>query len=115
MNRDITVLYRRILLHETDIDPAIIHDLRFSFHMPAAKTLSVTSDMINNFEAIFELASKTFLRKEDMQTKDGDDDPQSPIMRAYKKLLIKTDKYASSQNLIDSSDLPEEGKEEGEE
>lgn len=141
MNRDITVLYRRILLHETDIDPAIIHDLRFSFHMPAAKTLSVTSDMINNFEAIFELAAKTFLRKEDMQTKDGDDDPQSPIMRAYKKLLmgkylpqldveefekmaeqarleannIKVDKYPSSQNLIDSSDLPEEGKEEGEE
>lgn len=136
-NRDITMLYRKILRWETDIDPEIIHDLKFVFHMPAAKTLSVTSDMISNFEAVFQLAYTTFLTKKEQQNEDGNDDPISDIMRNYKKLMIgkylpqidveelekmaneareetnkmKLDKTAPEQNLIDSSDLPEEGAE----
>lgn len=137
MNRDITMLYRRILRWETDIDPNIIQDLKFVFHMPSAKTLSVTAEMISNFDAFFQLASTTFLTKKEQQNADGNDDPISDIMRNYKKLLIgkylpqidveeleqlandarketnqiKLDKTIPEKNLIDDADLPAEGAE----
>ena len=137
MNRDITMLYRRILRWETDIDPNIIQDLKFVFHMPSAKTLSVTAEMISNFDAFFQLASTTFLTKKEQQNADGNDDPVSDIMRNYKKLLIgkylpqidveeleklandarketnqiKLDKTIPEKNLIDDADLPAEGAE----
>lgn len=137
MNRDITMLYRKILRWETDIDPNIIQDLKFVFHMPSAKTLSVTAEMISNFDAFFQLASTTFLTKKEQQNADGNDDPVSDIMRNYKKLLIgkylpqidveeleklandarketnqiKLDKTIPEKNLIDDADLPAEGAE----
>ena len=137
MNRDITMLYRKILKYTTDIDPEILQDLRFVFHMPTAKTLSVTSDMISNFEAFFQLAYTTVLKKSEQQNADGQDDPTSDIMRTFKKKLIgkylpqcdveeweklaneareevnqtKMDKTIPEKNLIDDSNLPEEGAE----
>lgn len=137
MNRDITMLYRKILRWETDIDPNIIQDLKFVFHMPSAKTLSVTAEMISNFDVFFQLASTTFLTKKEQQNADGNDDPVSDIMRNYKKLLIgkylpqidveeleklandarketnqiKLDKTIPEKNLIDDADLPAEGAE----
>ncbi len=137
MNRDITMLYRKILRWETDIDPNIIQDLKFVFHMPSAKTLSVTAEMISNFDAFFQLASTTFLTKKEQQNADGNDDPVSDIMRNYKKLLIgkylpqidveeleklandarketnqiKLDKTIPEKNLIDDADLSEKGAE----
>lgn len=137
MNRDITMLYRKILKYTTDIDPEILQDLRFVFHMPTAKTLSVTSDMISNFDAFFQLAYTTVLKKTEQQNADGQDDPTSDIMRAFKKKLIgkylpqcdveeweklaneareevnqtKMDKTIPEKNLIDDSNLPEEGAE----
>lgn len=137
MNRDITMLYRKILKYTTDIDPEILQDLRFVFHMPTAKTLSVTSDMISNFEAFFQLAYTTVLKKSEQQNADGQEDPTSDIMRTFKKKLIgkylpqcdveeweklaneareevnqtKMDKTIPEKNLIDDSNLPEEGAE----
>lgn len=137
-NRDITNLYRKILRWETDIDPEILQTLKFTFRMPSAKTLSVTSDMISNFESFFELASTTFLTKKEQQDEDGHDDPQSDIMRNYKKKLIgkylptidveeleklanearqetnksKLEQTIAEKNLVDDSDLPEKGDEE---
>jgi hypothetical protein len=137
MNRDITMLYRKILKYTTDIDPEILQDLRFVFHMPTAKTLSVTSEMISNFDAFFQLAYTTVLKKSEQQNADGQDDPTSDIMRAFKKKLIgkylpqcdveeweklaneareevnqtKMDKTIPEKNLIDDSNLPEEGAE----
>lgn len=137
-NRDITNLYRKILRWETDIDPNILQTLKFTFRMPSAKTLSVTSDMISNFESFFELASTTFLTKKEQQDEDGHDDPQSDIMRNYKKKLIgkylptidieeleklanearqetnksKLEQTIAEKNLVDDSDLPEKGDEE---
>ena len=137
-NRDITLLYRKILRWETDIDPEILQTLKFTFRMVAAKTLAVTSDMISNFESFFELAAQTFLTKKEQQDEEGHDDPQSDIMREYKKKLIgkylptidveeleklaneareeanrlKLERTIAEKNLIDDSDLPEEGAEE---
>jgi hypothetical protein len=137
MNRDVTVLYRKILKYETDIDPQILANLKFTFHMPSAKTLSVTAEMIQNFESFFTLASSTILTKKEQQNKDGQDDPTSDIMRNFKKRLITKylpqidveeleklaneareetnqttlDKTIPEKNLIDDADLPEEGAE----
>lgn len=137
-NRDITNLYRKILRWETDIDPEILSTLRFTFRMPSAKTLEVTSDMIGNFESFFELAAATFLTKKEQEDKEGSDDPKSNIMREYKKKLLakyipqidieeleklanearekanklKLAETIAEKNLIDDSDLPEEGAEE---
>jgi hypothetical protein len=106
--------------------------------MPSAKTLEVTSDMIGNFESFFELAAATFLTKKEQEDKEGSDDPKSNIMREYKKKLLakyipqidieeleklanearekanklKLAETIAEKNLIDDSDLPEEGAEE---
>jgi hypothetical protein len=137
-NRDITRLYRVILRWETDIDPEILQDLKFMFRMPSAKTLSITADMISNFEAFYELMSKVLMTKEEQNGGGDQEDPQSPIMREFKKGLIakylpsidveECEKIANEarkaanvtklketipeKNLIDDADVPEEGEEE---
>ena len=134
MNRDITVLYRKILRWETDIDPVILQDLKFVFHMPSAETLKVTSGMISDFNSFWELAYQTILTKKEQEPDDKADDI-SNIMRTYKKKLItkylpqvdveeleklanearqevnqmKLEETIAEKNLIDDADLEEEG------
>ena len=134
MNRDITVLYRKILRWETDIDPNILQDLKFVFHMPSAETLKVTSGMISDFNSFWELAYQTILTKKEQEPDDKADDI-SDIMRTYKKKLIskylpqvdveeleklaneareevnqmKLEQTIAEKNLIDDADLEEEG------
>ena len=87
MNFDITRLYRRILRWETDIDPVIIRDLKFIFRKPAAKELNVTSEMINNFNALTELAVGIFLTKEETKGGNGEE-TDTDVVREFKKLLL---------------------------
>jgi hypothetical protein len=134
MNRDITQLYRKILRWETDIDPVILQDLKFVFHMPSAETLKVTSGMISDFNSFWELAYQTILTKKEQEPDDKADDI-SNIMRTYKKKLItkylpqvdveeleklanearqevnqmKLEETIAEKNLIDDADLEEEG------
>jgi hypothetical protein len=133
MNRDITQLYRKILRWETDIDPVILQDLKFVFHMPSAETLKVTSGMISDFNSFWELAYQTILTKKEQEPDDKADDI-SNIMRTYKKKLItkylpqvdveeleklanearqevnqmKLEETIAEKNLIDDADLEEE-------
>lgn len=88
MNPDITRLYRIILRWETDIDPKILRNLKFSFKMNAAKSLTVTTEMLNNFNAVFDIASQTFLTKEEQKEAEADKEDQGGVVRKYKKLLI---------------------------
>lgn len=85
LNHDITKLYRKIMLWETDIDPAIIRDMRFVLRMPAAKTLNVTVEMINNFNALAEVAISIFLKPNEVT--DENDKPTN-VARELKKLLL---------------------------
>ena len=87
MNFDITRLYRRILRWETDIDPVIIRDLKFIFRKPTAKELNVTSEMINNFNALTELAVGIFLTKEETKGGNGEE-TDTDVVREFKKLLL---------------------------
>ena len=136
-NRDITNLYKKIMRWETDISPDIIASMKFVFRMQSAKTLSVTAEMISNFDAFFQLAYSTFLTKKEQQDKDGNEDMASDIVRNFKKQLIgkylpqidveeieelvnnarketnttKLDKTIPEKNLIDDAEIPEEGAE----
>jgi hypothetical protein len=57
--------------------------------MPTAKQLNVTSEMINNFNALSELLINTCLSKEETKGGSGTEgEPANDIVREYKKLLI---------------------------
>lgn len=83
-NHDITRLYRRILRWETDIEPEIIKDLKYVLRMPTAKTLNVTVEMINNFNALVDVALPIFLKDNEVQVEDK----PTEIARQFKKLLL---------------------------
>ena len=85
LNRDITRLYRKILRWETDIDPAILKNLRYILRMPAAKTLGVTVEMVNNFNSLLEVLVDTFLRADEVKDKDGN---PTEMVRQFKKLVL---------------------------
>lgn len=84
LNMDITKFYRVILRWETDIDPVILRDLKFSFKKPAAKELNLTVEMINNFNAVAEMAVQVFLPT--VESKNAEQG--SEVIREFKKLLV---------------------------
>ena len=86
-NRDITGLYRRILRWETDINPNIIQDMKFAFRLATAKTLGITAEMINNFNAVADLAVQTFLTSKEIGGSE-EGGPTNDVVREYRKLLI---------------------------
>ena len=85
LNRDITRLYRKILRWETDIDPSILKNLKYILRMPAAKTLGVTVEMVNNFNSLLEVLVDTFLKADEVKDKDGN---PTEIVRQFKKLVL---------------------------
>ena len=84
LNTDITKFYRVLLRWETDIDPVILRDLKFSFKKPAAKELNLTVEMINNFNAVAEMAVQVFLPT--VESKNAEQG--SEVIREFKKLLV---------------------------
>lgn len=88
LNPDITRLYKIIMKWETDIDPKIINSLKFSFRQAAAKKLAVTTEMLGNFNGVWELISQTFLSKEEQKEMDGENENLGGVGRKLKKLLI---------------------------
>lgn len=87
MNIGVTKLYRRILRWETDIDPNIIKDMNYVFRMPTAKTLNVTVEMINNFNAIADVSVPLFFNSSEL-SENGSDSPSEKV-RQFKKLLLQ--------------------------
>jgi hypothetical protein len=85
LNRPITLLYRKIMRWETDIDPVILKNLKFKFRMQNKKTLEVQNDKLSVLQNVMDLAVEVFLTaSEAKKTKEGDPD----IVREYKKQLI---------------------------
>lgn len=84
LNADITKLYRKVLRWETDIDPELIKTLKYKLRMPTAKTLNVTVEMINNFNALVDVVVPIFLKENEAQK----DDKPTETAREFKKLLL---------------------------
>ena len=88
LNPDITRLYRIIMRWETDIDPKILNTLTFAFRQSTAKKLAVTTEMLNNFNGVWELASSTLLTKAEMKDMEADTEENGGVAREFKKALI---------------------------
>ena len=88
LNADTTNFYRKIMRWETDIESELLKDMSFNFHMTTSKTLTVTGDKIGNFDALWQLAMKTFLTKEERQEQNGEEG-DTPTARAFKKRLLQ--------------------------
>ena len=85
LNRPITLLYRKIMRWETDIDPMLLKNLKFKFRMANKKSLEVQRDKLSTLNDVMDLAVEVFLTaQESKKTDDGDSD----IVREYKKQLI---------------------------
>lgn len=83
INRAVTLLYRKILRWETDIDPAILRNLKFKFQMPSLKHLSITNDKLSSLQAVMDLAISVFLTKEEQG-----ENQDTPIVQEFKKQII---------------------------
>jgi hypothetical protein len=86
-DRDITLLYRKIIRWETEIDPDHIKDMTYRLIMTKKETLSVTTDMISNFNTVKEIVVQTWLSHEE-QTPDNKDAEESETVQELTKLLI---------------------------
>lgn len=86
-NKDATWLYRRILRWETDIPEEVLSTLHYVLRMPMAKQLNVTTEMIQNFDAVAEMSVKTFLTAEEAKAPQNGEG-FSDTVREFRKLLI---------------------------
>ena len=87
-NPSITRLYRYILKYETDISEDVLKTLKVTFRMPTAKTLSITSDMISNFNSLKDLIIPIFLTKDEQKEMEADKEGKGGVGREFLKLLI---------------------------
>lgn len=87
INPYVTDFYRKVMRWETDIDPEIIKTLEFSFRMPTAKYLNITTEKIQNMETFIEFTMKIWLSTEERKEKDGEDG-DSPTARMFKKKIL---------------------------
>ena len=89
LNPYLTDFYRRIMRWETDIDPEIIKTLEFSFRMPTAKFLNVTTEKIQNMQSFMEFIIPIWLSdKERKDSKDAENDT-SAVARMFKKKILQ--------------------------
>lgn len=87
-NPDITRLYKIIMRYETDIPADVLANLKFSFRQATAKKLSVTTDMLNNFNGVWELMSKALLTKPELKELEEGTDELGGVGRKLLKSTI---------------------------
>lgn len=87
-NPDLTRLYRKIMKYETELDENILKSLKVSLRMPSAKTLSVTTEMLSNFDALAERLVKIFLTKDEQKEQDSDAENKGGVVREFLKRLL---------------------------
>lgn len=87
LNRSITLLYRKILRWETDIDPELIATLKFKFRMPTLAHLKTSNDKLTNLQAVMDLAVSIMLTEKEQKGPEGN--AENPdIVREFKKQLV---------------------------
>jgi hypothetical protein len=87
LNRSITVLYRKIMRWETDIDPNVIAKMKFKFRMSNKKHIEITNEKLNNLTAMMDLLVSVFLTQQEQKGADGNE--ENPlIVQEFKKQLI---------------------------
>lgn len=70
-NRGFTKLYRLILRYSSDLSDAEINSLQFKFNETKQSMLSISSDMIQNFNTLSELISQIYFNADELATEEG--------------------------------------------
>ena len=92
-NRGITMLYRKILKYETDMEDNIIQSFKFKFNAIKQQELNINVDMINNFNTLVELAGSLYYQKNELEDQNGNPTAKSMFLRKEmaKKYLAQLD------------------------
>ena len=80
-NEGLTKLYQILLKYSTDLEDEIIKSFRFSFHKVKQQELSITTEMISNFNAMVELIESLYYRKSELEDENGNYTETRMILR----------------------------------
>jgi hypothetical protein len=70
-NRGLTKFYQMLLKYSTEMEDDIIQSFRFQFNPAKEKDLSITNDMIQNFNAMVEMVGSIYYPQDKLQDKEG--------------------------------------------
>ncbi len=88
MNPDITKIYKKLAIWDSDIDPEIIHDLKFMFRMATSKKMGITANKLNDFEKLADVAVSIFLTQKEQTDAKGNKEDMNNVVREFKKQLL---------------------------
>lgn len=81
INEGLTKLYRLLLKYSTDLDDSIINSFLFKFNQVKQQELVITSEMIQNFEAMVELVESLYYKKSELEDDKGNATSRRMILR----------------------------------
>lgn len=81
MNDGLTRLYRLLLKHCTELEDDVINSFLFKFNQVKQQELSITSEMITNFESMVELVETLYYKKSDLEDDKGN--------ATYKRMILR--------------------------
>lgn len=70
-NRGITLLYRKLLKYCTDIEDSVINSFKFKFNTVRQQELTITNDMIQNFNQVVDTVQDIYYNKSEMEDENG--------------------------------------------
>lgn len=103
MNPDITVLYKKLAIWDSDIDPDIIHDLKFMFRMATSKKMGITANKLSDFEKLADVAVSIFLTQKEQTDEKGNKEEMNHVIREFKKQLLG--KYCPELDIEDMEEM----------
>ena len=103
MNPDVTKIYKKIAIWDSDIDPEIIHDMKFMFRQATSKRMGITADKLNDFEKLADVAVSIFLTQKEQTDEKGNKEEMNYVIREFKKQLLG--KYVPELDIEDMEEM----------
>lgn len=102
-NRGITKFYQKLLKYSTNMEDTVINAFKFKFNNANQQDVSITSDMIQNFENLVEQIKNIYYQKDEMEDEKGMATPKQMYLR--RKLA---EKYLPQLNFDDLDKIIED-------
>lgn len=80
-NKGITKFYQKLMKYSTTMEDDVINSFRFKFNPVKQQEVSITSDMIQNYENIVEVVKSVYYNKADMEDEKGNSTPKQMFLR----------------------------------
>lgn len=110
-NDGLTRFYKKLLKYETDLEDDVINGFHYQFNAVKQQDVSITADMLQNFENVVEAVKSIYYQKTDMEDDKGNPTPKQMHLR--RKLAEKylpqldfdeLDEIVASVNLMATDD-----------